>query len=155
MNASKSIIAFAQSISKKICQHHQNINRMSFRQISITSVTKVLGTNVNPNVAIPTTAYAVHSAASSFKLFPFARRAPREDDVLIRIHYCGICHTDIHQVKNEWNNSIYPMVPGHEISGVVEKVGSKVKDFEVGDNVGVSFMVDSCNHCDRCKQFIS
>lgn len=94
--------------------------------------------------------YAVHSAGDSFQVFEFKRRVPQEDDVLIRIHYCGICHSDIHQAKNEWHNSTFPMVPGHEITGVVERVGSKVKNVRVGDHAGVGCMVDSCRTCHSC-----
>ncbi|CAF1053508.1 unnamed protein product [Adineta ricciae] len=104
------------------------------------------------STTIPAKAYAVDSATSPFKLFNFERRAPRDDDVVIRIHYCGICHTDIHQVENEWKSSKYPLVPGHEITGVVEQVGSKVKHFSVGDHAGIGCMVDSCRQCKPCKK---
>ena len=107
--------------------------------------------STTPAAPIDATAYAVDSASAPFKLFHFQRRAPRPDDVVIRIHFCGICHTDIHQAHNEWKNSKYPMVPGHEITGVVEQVGSSVKHFRVGDHVGVGCMVDSCLKCKFCR----
>ena len=107
-----------------------------------------------PGVPIATRGYAVDSATSSFRVFEFERRMPKPDDVLIRIHYCGICHSDIHQVKNEWGVSKYPMVPGHEITGVVEQIGSSVKGFHVGDHVGVGCLVDSCLHCNPCQYIV-
>jgi len=113
-----------------------------------TSGDKVL----TPGASIEATAYAVESASSPFKLFHFQRRAPRADDVVIRIHYCGICHTDIHYVCDEWKISKYPIVPGHEITGVVEQVGSTVKHYRVGDHVGVGCMVDSCLNCKFCEK---
>ncbi len=79
------------------------------------------------------------------------RRLPKDNDVSINIEYCGICHTDIHQVRNEWGGSIYPMVPGHEITGIVAEVGAKVTKFKVGDRVGVGCFVDSCRTCTECK----
>ncbi len=113
---------------------------------------KVVSNGTTHNVPIATKGFAVDSASSSFRLFNFERRIPKVDDVLIRIHYCGICHSDIHQVKNEWHNSKYPMVPGHEITGVVEQVGSNVRNFRVGDHVGVGCMVDSCLNCNPCEK---
>lgn len=78
------------------------------------------------------------------------RRDLRADDVLIDIAYAGICHSDIHQVKDEWGGSIYPMVPGHEIAGIVAGVGSGVTKYQVGDRVGAGYMVDSCGQCEYC-----
>lgn len=82
----------------------------------------------------------------------FERREPEAHDVLIEILYCGVCHTDIHLVKNDWGISIYPMVPGHEIVGRVIKVGKHVKKFKAGDLAGVGCLVDSCRECDNCKE---
>ena len=96
--------------------------------------------------------YALHSVGEKFEVFDLQRRAPREDDVVIRILYCGICHSDIHKARNEWNNSKFPMVPGHEITGIVEKVGAKVTKVQVGDHVGVGCLVDSCRQCHACKK---
>jgi uncharacterized zinc-type alcohol dehydrogenase-like protein len=95
---------------------------------------------------------AAQSAKSALAPFSFERRAPKENDVVIDIKYCGICHSDIHQVKDEWGGSIYPMVPGHEIAGIVRQVGAKVTKYRVGDQVGVGCFVDSCRTCSSCKQ---
>ena len=96
--------------------------------------------------------YAAKEAKASLTPFSFERRNLLDHDVMIDIQYCGICHTDIHQVKNEWGRSAYPMVPGHEIVGNVSQVGSQVTQFEVGDKVGVGCFVDSCRNCDACRQ---
>lgn len=100
---------------------------------------------------IKTKGYAAPSAKAPLTAFNFERREPKENDVLIDIKYCGICHSDIHQARDEWSGAIFPMVPGHEISGIVAKVGSKVTKFKVGDKVGVGCMVDSCRQCPRCQ----
>ena len=97
-----------------------------------------------------TRGFAAQSATSPLGPFEFARRDARADDVVIDILYCGICHTDIHQARNEWGRSNYPMVPGHEIIGRVTAVGASVKDFKAGDLVGVGCMVDSCQQCGPC-----
>ena len=96
--------------------------------------------------------YATHSATSPLGPFRFERRDPRPDDVTIEILYCGVCHSDLHQARNDWNNSIYPMVPGHEIIGRVTRVGPHVKRIKAGDRVGVGCMVDSCLSCDACEE---
>lgn len=95
--------------------------------------------------------YAAASAKAPLAPFQFERRDPGEDDVAIDIQFCGICHSDIHQVRDEWGGSKFPMVPGHEIAGVVSKVGAKVTKFKVGDHVGVGCFVDSCRHCKPCE----
>lgn len=100
---------------------------------------------------IKTLAYAAQTADQPLAPFTFERRDPRENDVQIDILYCGICHSDLHQARNEWQNSIYPMVPGHEIVGRVTAVGSKVTKFKAGDLAGVGCMVDSCQTCPSCK----
>lgn len=84
--------------------------------------------------------------------FSFERRDPKDHDVVIDIKYCGICHSDIHQARDEWGGSMFPMVPGHEIAGVVRAVGSKVTKYKVGDSVGIGCFVDSCRECAHCKQ---
>ncbi len=99
-----------------------------------------------------TKAYAAQSAKSPLGPFTIERREPRENDVVIDIKYCGICHSDIHQARDEWGGGMFPMVPGHEIAGIVSKVGSKVNKFKVGDHVGVGCLVDSCRHCTYCEQ---
>ncbi len=99
-----------------------------------------------------TKGYAVKSAEAHFELFEFERREIGAKDVLIEIMYCGVCHSDIHQARNEWGNSIYPMVPGHEIVGRVGKVGADVTKFKEGDFAGVGCFVDSCRECENCRQ---
>ena len=94
--------------------------------------------------------YAAHSAESPLGLFSFIRRDPRPNDVVIEILYSGVCHSDIHNVRNDWGNAKHPMVPGHEIIGRVVEVGSAVSRFKLGDHVGVGCMVDSCQHCGPC-----
>lgn len=94
----------------------------------------------------------MHSATDTLAPFSFDRREPGPRDVQFEILYCGVCHSDIHQVRNEWNNSIYPMVPGHEIVGKVTRVGSEVKNFKEGDLAGVGCLVDSCRECENCKK---
>ncbi len=97
-------------------------------------------------------AYAAQDAHSPLAPFTIDRRDPRADDVEISITHCGVCHSDVHQARNEWGGSVFPIVPGHEIVGVVTKVGSSVKKFKVGDRVGVGCLVDSCQHCQSCKE---
>ena len=99
-----------------------------------------------------TRAYAAATSTSPLAPFTFQRRAPLPHDVAIDIHYCGICHSDIHQARDGWGGSIFPMVPGHEIVGVVSAVGDQVSKYKVGDKVGVGCFVDSCRHCDYCAQ---
>ncbi|MGO4621060.1 NAD(P)-dependent alcohol dehydrogenase [Ensifer sp. 2YAB10] len=91
--------------------------------------------------------YAATDASKPLTPFTFERREPRDDDVVIEIKYCGVCHSDIHQARNEWGNSAFPMVPGHEIVGIVTAVGPKVTTFKVGDRAGVGCFVDSCTTC--------
>lgn len=98
------------------------------------------------------TGYAAREAGGKLSTFQFERRELKDDDVLINVKYCGICHSDIHQVNNDWGGATYPMVPGHEIVGIVEKVGKNVKKFKDGDRVGVGCMVDSCGTCDACTK---
>jgi uncharacterized zinc-type alcohol dehydrogenase-like protein len=101
---------------------------------------------------MPTTkAYAAVDATSPVGPFSIERREPRANDVEIDIAFCGVCHSDLHQVRNEWGNSLYPMVPGHEIIGTVTRVGAGVKRFKAGDRVGVGCLVDSCRECGSCK----
>jgi uncharacterized zinc-type alcohol dehydrogenase-like protein len=99
---------------------------------------------------LPSKAYAAQSSTSALAPFNFDRRVPGPHDVLIQIRYCGVCHTDIHFVRNDWGISIYPMVPGHEIVGVVSGVGAHVRKFKPGDTVGVGCLVDSCRTCEYC-----
>jgi uncharacterized zinc-type alcohol dehydrogenase-like protein len=101
--------------------------------------------------AIKTKAYAANGTAEELKPFEIQCREPGPNDVLIDIKFCGICHSDLHQVRNEWGQSKFPMVPGHEITGIVAKTGERVSRFKPGDRVGVGCMVDSCKECDSCK----
>jgi alcohol dehydrogenase (NADP+) len=98
----------------------------------------------------PVKGYAAHSPTGRLGLFTFDRRRPRADDVVIEILYCGVCHSDLHNVRNDWGNAQYPMVPGHEIIGRVVDVGPEVTRFKAGDRVGVGCLVDSCRHCGAC-----
>lgn len=97
-----------------------------------------------------TKAYAAYEPAGALKPFDCERRTISAQDVLIDIAYCGICHTDLHYVQNDWQKSVYPLVPGHEIVGIVKAVGGAVTKFSVGDKVGVGCFVDSCRDCDEC-----
>ncbi|MHB1286791.1 MAG: NAD(P)-dependent alcohol dehydrogenase [Leptospirales bacterium] len=99
-----------------------------------------------------TKGYATKGPKSPLEPFTFERRDPGDTDVLIDIHYCGICHSDIHQARNEWGGSTYPMVPGHEIVGRITRVGKAVTKFKVGDLAGVGCFVDSCGVCDSCRE---
>ncbi|HYN29820.1 MAG TPA: NAD(P)-dependent alcohol dehydrogenase [Dermatophilaceae bacterium] len=98
-----------------------------------------------------TPALQVDTPGGRFRPSTLERRAMRDDDVRVEIHYAGICHSDIHQVREEWGTASFPMVPGHEIAGVVTEVGSAVTRRRVGDRVGVGCMVDSCRECAMCK----
>ncbi len=100
---------------------------------------------------IPTQGYAAASAGARLAPFSFERRDPGAYDVRIDIQFCGICHSDIHQVREEWGGAIFPMVPGHEIAGIVSAVGDKVTKYKIGDRVGVGCFVDSCRECAQCR----
>ncbi|GHA60475.1 NAD(P)-dependent alcohol dehydrogenase [Pontibacter akesuensis] len=101
---------------------------------------------------IPVKGYAVQNATAPLDAFSFERREVKEHDVLIDILFCGVCHSDIHQVRDEWGGSKYPMVPGHEIVGRVSQVGSSVTKFKEGDLAGVGCFVDSCRTCPSCQE---
>lgn len=88
----------------------------------------------------------------TLKLIAIERRQPSADEVLIEILYCGVCHSDLHQINNDWKNTIYPCVPGHEIIGKVTEIGSSVSEFKIGQTVGVGCMIDSCRNCESCKK---
>ena len=98
-----------------------------------------------------TKAYAATSETAPLAPFSFQYRDPDPDEIEIQILYCGICHTDVHQARNEWHGTTYPCVPGHEIVGRVTKAGARVKKFKEGDLAAVGCMVDSCRTCDSCK----
>ncbi len=102
-----------------------------------------------------TKAYAAHSATTPLAPFSLTRREPKPTDVQIEILYCGVCHSDLHQARNEWKEAVpttYPCVPGHEIVGRVTKIGKDVKKFKVGDRAAVGCMVDSCRTCSSCTR---
>lgn len=97
-------------------------------------------------------AYGATASTENLKPLDIERREVGEDDIKIDISYCGVCHSDIHTVRNDWKGSKYPVVPGHEIIGRVVEVGGKVLNYKVGDLVGVGCLVDSCHTCSSCKQ---
>lgn len=101
-------------------------------------------------MSYPVKSYAAHAPTARLGLFEFERRSPRPDDVVIEILYCGVCHSDLHNTRNDWGHARYPMVPGHEIIGRVIEVGPEVTRFQPGDPVGVGCMVESCRHCGAC-----
>ncbi|GLU13349.1 hypothetical protein SLE2022_299870 [Rubroshorea leprosula] len=94
--------------------------------------------------------WAARDPSGKLSPFNFSRRATGEKDVAFKVLYCGICHSDLHTVKNEWGQTVYPVVPGHEIVGEATEVESKVTKFKVGDRVGVGCLVGSCHSCDNC-----
>ncbi len=99
----------------------------------------------------PTLSYAAPSAKAPLAPFKVDRREVGPTDVLIEIAYCGVCHSDLHQAREDWGPALFPMVPGHEIVGHVTAVGAKVDKYKVGDRVGVGCMVDSCRTCEQCS----
>ncbi|SDD75858.1 NAD(P)-dependent alcohol dehydrogenase [Aquimonas voraii] len=99
----------------------------------------------------PTLSYAAPSAKAPLAPFKLDRREVGPTDVLIEIAYCGVCHSDLHQAREDWGPALFPMVPGHEIVGHVSAVGAKVEKYKVGDRVGVGCMVDSCRTCEQCS----
>ena len=99
---------------------------------------------------IKSVGYAANHSFTSLKLHEFERDEPKSNEVLIEVLFCGVCHSDIHQVKNEWGNTVYPCMPGHEVVGRVASVGAAVTRHRVGDLVGVGCMIDSCRRCEPC-----
>ena len=97
-------------------------------------------------------AYGAKASDADLEQLDIKRREVLPNDVKIDILYCGVCHSDIHQVRNDWGNSKYPVVPGHEIIGRVIETGNEVSKFKEGDLVGVGCMVDSCQECESCKE---
>jgi uncharacterized zinc-type alcohol dehydrogenase-like protein len=100
---------------------------------------------------LKTVGYAAYNPQTPLRSFHFERRQPGPEDVRIEILYCGVCHSDLHQVRNEWRGTTFPIVPGHEIVGKVVEVGSNVNSFKLGDLAGVGCMVDSCGVCSDCQ----
>jgi len=108
-----------------------------------------MGEDVGANEVL---GYAAKDPSGHLTPFKFTRKPAGPEDVTFKILYCGVCHSDLHQIRNEWSNAKYPMVPGHEIIGTVTAVGSSVSKFKVGDTVGVGCMVYSCQKCDSCEK---
>lgn len=96
--------------------------------------------------------FAAETAKAPLAPYTFERRTPGPTDIQIDIAFCGVCHSDLHQVRDEWGGALFPMVPGHEIVGTVSAVGSEVKKFKVGDRAGVGCLVDSCGNCANCAE---
>ncbi|XP_010266028.1 PREDICTED: probable cinnamyl alcohol dehydrogenase 6 [Nelumbo nucifera] len=105
-----------------------------------------------PNHTQTVFGWAAHDSSGKITPFTFKRRENGVDDVTIEILYCGMCHTDLHHVRNDWGITMYPVVPGHEITGVITKVGSNVTRFKMGDRVGVGCIAASCLDCEFCKE---
>ena len=103
-------------------------------------------------IRLASKAYAALGASEKLVPFQFTRRYPRPNDVLVEIKYCGVCHTDLHFVRNDFGMSTFPLVPGHEIVGIVKEVGSEVTKHKIGDTVGIGCLVDSCKECENCDQ---
>ena len=99
---------------------------------------------------IKSVGYAANHSFTDLKPLEFEREDPKQNEIEIEVMYCGVCHSDIHQVKNEWHNTVYPCMPGHEVVGRVKSVGSAVTRHKVGDLVGVGCMIDSCRQCEAC-----
>jgi uncharacterized zinc-type alcohol dehydrogenase-like protein len=99
---------------------------------------------------IKTLGYAAHHSFTDLKPLEFERDDPKPNEIEIEVLYCGVCHSDIHQVKNEWHNTVYPCMPGHEVVGRVKSIGASVTQHQVGDLVGVGCMIDSCRQCEPC-----
>ncbi|KAM7487155.1 hypothetical protein LguiB_024639 [Lonicera macranthoides] len=113
--------------------------------------TEITARNEHPVKAF---GWAAKDESGVLSPFKFSRRKNTEKDVTFKVLYCGICHTDLHFIKNEWGFSKYPLVPGHEIVGIVTKVGSEVQKFKIGDKVGVGSLVGSCQSCENCTRHL-
>ncbi|GAA0144724.1 oxidoreductase [Lithospermum erythrorhizon] len=106
----------------------------------------------SPEIEHPVKAfgYAASDTSGTLSPFNFSRRATGDNDVQFKVIFCGVCHSDLHMVKNEWGMTQYPVVPGHEFVGVVTEIGEKVQKFKIGDKVGVGCLIGSCRQCDNC-----
>ncbi|PQA96991.1 Zn-dependent alcohol dehydrogenase [Chryseobacterium shigense] len=107
--------------------------------------------NPTPPFRVRSKGYAARDSSGNLGVYEFERQPVGDNDILIEIKFSGVCHSDIHTVKGEWGDQKYPLVPGHEIAGIVTAVGKNVKKFKVGDHAGVGCMVDSCGSCKSCK----
>lgn len=107
---------------------------------------------MTPTNEYPANGFAATSPDSGMAPFEFTRRGLRDDDVLIDISHCGICHSDLHTARNDWGRTTYPVVPGHEIVGTVVAVGDGVTRHRIGDRVGIGCIIDSCKQCNHCEQ---
>lgn len=116
------------------------------------SIRENVATKPKAPLQLTTRAYGTNSPTAALGPMNIKRREPRSEDIQIEILYCGICHSDIHQARNEWQNTIFPCVPGHEIIGRVVKAGNKVTKFKEGDTAGVGCLVDSCRTCPSCRE---
>lgn len=121
-----------------------NITEKYAPEVTLTSEGRPVGTR-------PALGYAATDKTAPLRPFPFQRREPGPHDVSLDILYCGVCHSDLHQVRDEWGNTVWPCLPGHEIVGRVTAVGDQVTRFKVGDLAGVGCMVDSCQACAACQ----
>ncbi|XP_077246660.1 putative cinnamyl alcohol dehydrogenase 6 [Tasmannia lanceolata] len=108
-------------------------------------------TQTTPNHTQTVAGWAAHDSSGKITPYIFKRRENGIDDVTIKILYCGMCHTDLHHIKNDWGLAMYPIVPGHEITGVITKVGTNVKGFKVGDRAGIGCLAASCVNCEFCN----
>ncbi|KAG9149031.1 hypothetical protein Leryth_010637 [Lithospermum erythrorhizon] len=108
-------------------------------------------TQTTPNHTQTVSGWAAHDSSGKITPYIFKRRENGINDVTIKILYCGMCHTDIHYVKNDWGITMYPVVPGHEITGIITKVGNNVSNFKIGDKVGVGCLAASCLECEFCQ----
>ncbi len=113
-----------------------------------TSMSQLPMTEIN---MIKAFGYATHHSFTSLKPYEFEREEPGGSEIVLDVLFCGVCHSDIHQAKNEWSNTVYPCVPGHEVVGRVRQIGAQVTRHAVGDIVGVGCMIDSCRHCEPCR----
>ncbi|CAA2966609.1 probable cinnamyl alcohol dehydrogenase 6 [Olea europaea subsp. europaea] len=104
-----------------------------------------------PNHKLTVSGWAAHDSSGNITPYTFKRRENGVNDVTIEILYCGICHTDLHQARDDWGTTMYPIVPGHEITGIITEVGCNVSNFKVGDRAGVGCLAASCLNCEYCK----
>nr|GMC62409.1 8-hydroxygeraniol dehydrogenase-like [Ipomoea batatas] len=127
--------------------HHSALTTLK----SLPVATEMAAKSYEEEFPVKAFGWAATDTSGLLSPFKFSRRETGEKDVQFKVLYCGICHSDLHQIKNDWGITTYPIVPGHEINGVVTEVGSKVEKFKVGDKVGVGYIVGSCCKCQNCE----